>query len=391
MARHFTPRDMLRRVPGAILRELFERHAPAGTELGSDDDFDSPGWAYEFLAKLEPVVQHGVTRALRQAHDLGTKPGLAMLTAEAQFQGLEPLDADIEQWGLATAALVFALRHPAVFQKIDLVRRSEQLYQRYWQVLAGLQGATLDSSPGTADEFGRWLGDRLFEAEGRGRRCTVEYLAHLGREHYFFCYPDDFTATEVAHDDGGQLRRREVLRTFEVIFCYEPAKCSLHVYAPVPRATRVLFVERFCRSVLGCEAPPENAKRPAYRLDELRLRDFALPFDPVDGVTSVRPVKLRFSENLSGGTRITLELPKDDTRPVAGAVALYLSEERFPLRQWHLTQVALEVRYRAPDEERERRFQFEVTHPHSCSLKNKTDFERSLGERLLAKWGLSDA
>lgn len=394
MARHFTPRDMLRRVPGPLLLDLFRLHAPDATASTTAADIGDPEAAYAVLAALPRDARAAVEKALRQAHDLGTKAGLGMLVAEAQYQGAGAADPG-RDCGPEAAALAFALRHPAIFLKVDLIRQSDQLFQRYWQVRTGLADAAFDPTPPSITrlrgELAHAVGGQLREAEGRGLRCTVEYYAYLGREHYFFCYPDDYTATAIAHDEGGRLRRRLVRPTFEVIFCYEPAARSLHVYAPVPRDTRALFVAHFCRIALGCEPPPEDPRRPAYRLDLLRAREFALPFDPADGVTSVRPVKLRFSEHLSGGTRITLELAKDDPRPVREAVEQYLSVERFPLREWHLTQIALEVQYHAPGEAQARRFQFEVTHPHSCSLKNKSDLERSLGEKLLADWGLTHA
>jgi hypothetical protein len=266
---------------------------------------------------------------------------------------------------------------------------ADRLPGRYWHKVTGLPAGPPDLSPTARQQIRQALADYLRTEQGRGRQVSVEYHTRAGREHYLFCYPDDYTRTHVAHDHRGRLARTPVRPTFEVIFAFDETTGTLEVYAPVPKRDRVELQYRFCNVVLAADPEQRPPNDPAYQLDRLLDRSRPLTTDPADGVTEVRVSHLLIALPQSGRR---VQLRGDPAAGPADSLDLLdelLPADRYPRARLHVTAATFALTYRGPTDTRPKTLTFDVSYPDSCNLKAKQEGPRRLGEKCLRLWGIA--
>lgn len=387
MAKHYTPRGILRLVPTELWRRFFETF-----DQPIDVDWDAAEADVELIYQAwlawTPGERERCESYWRQFHDLGTPSGLRILIEEARIEGFEAMRPETS-YGPAAMAVWYFLEARQAFERASLFQHAESLAERYWHRTPGMTKGVPDSCPQALKKLGCRIGTYLQDEQGRGHRCTVEYYRRGESDHYFFCYPDDYTEVEVGHDDGGRLRRTPVRRTFEVIAVFESDAGELHVYAPMTRPIREGLTDLFAETVLLQDVPEVNLRRPPYELDGLFDPDFPLPFDPDSGIrkVSLRRMRVSFSR---ADRRLIFEVTPDgllaDLRPFLTEV---LPAATYPRANLHITDAVFAVTYRPSDRLRDKTFQFKVAYPDTCSLKSKPDDQRRLGEACLRRWGIA--
>ena len=310
MARHYTPRGVLRHVPVELWREFFASQS-FDIELDWDEIGDDIKPVYEAWSNLPAGQRDRCEQVFQQVHELGTQTGLRILMEEARLEGVDGPDPKLEYGPVATA-LWMRLHAPEAFQRATLFQHTESLSERYWHRIPGVQAKNKNFTPKTLVDLSNRISHYLREEQGRGYHCTIEHYPRGNTEHYLFCYPDDYTETEVGHDERGQLRRAAVRRTFEVIYHYDTATGELHVFAPLNKSAREDLTRLFTQTVLQVEFPEVNLGRPPYELDGLFDPNFPLPYDPQSGIRAVTLRRLRVSWNRKK-RRLVFEKNSDGT------------------------------------------------------------------------------
>ena len=301
MTRPYAPRGVLRHLPVSMLRQFFDKEqvplAVAWNEL-HEDDADS---LYETWQALPPHQRDHVEEMLRNVHDLATPHGVRLLFDETAFQH-DSVPATFESIQGHFAKSFWMLLHRApLFHDVLRIVRADQLSGRYWRTTTGLPDVALTYPQRSARELAVGLQQYFPVRQGRGQRVTAEHYFRAGRDHYFFCYPDDYTQTHTSHGPDGKLKRRPHRPVFEVVFVYTPEAGTLELYAPVDKKVRAEIEEVFCRTILDCDPPPPRTKGdPRFEWNPLFQGDTRFPTDPADGITSVAVRRVRFALPTAG-------------------------------------------------------------------------------------------
>jgi len=178
----------------------------------------------------------------------------------------------------------------------------------------------------------------------------------------------------------------------------KPVREAAVTYEPLTGVTEVVAkgdlhsrgeIARFFTSTL-LEAQFADRRLPLRRYDlETLQQKHAFPTDPEDGIESVRLTSLRLMPMDSQAERITLECMSG-----SGATIWDMAQDRFadanPLDGgWVVTQARITVKFRPSGSGRQSRtLPVNITMPHGCDLKERTERERLIGDKYLRRWGL---
>jgi len=137
--------------------------------------------------------------------------------------------------------------------------------------------------------------------------------------------------------------------------------------------------------------PQAGAIEP-IRLREVALAALARPqhfaFEPEDGIESVRLTALRFSPDGSAG-RLTLEAGRKDGPTLHDMARSWFGINDPLARGPSITRARLAIRFAAGNgRRRPRTLPVELTEPHGCNLRDRSDEERLIGEKYLKLWQL---
>ena len=120
------------------------------------------------------------------------------------------------------------------------------------------------------------------------------------------------------------------------------------------------------------------------------LQPFDFPFDPADGIESVKLVLLRLHPMNNPKTRLTLECPRraDGTIWDQASDALTGGAD-LAGAGYVATKAAVSIKFLAGvGSPRGETLTFNITLPSGSDLKSQTDRQRLVGERYVKSWGL---
>ncbi|MFO1036175.1 MAG: hypothetical protein U1E45_04955 [Geminicoccaceae bacterium] len=207
-----------------------------------------------------------------------------------------------------------------------------------------------------------------------------------GRVLQLVAYLEGLPATSTEFGDTGVVRRN-VRPAVEVALVYGSETGVIDVVARAGRQLREEVAKAFAEELFPQQAGIEPVRLRQVILSGLALaRSFAV--DPEDGIENVRLTALRLAPDGPAG-RITLETGKKD-----GPALHELSKSWFgsydPLaRGPSITQARLTIRFAAGDgRRRPRTLPVQLTEPHGCNLRDRSDEERLVGEKYLKRWDL---
>jgi hypothetical protein len=187
--------------------------------------------------------------------------------------------------------------------------------------------------------------------------------------------------------EEGQLGRIPRRPVHELAITYEAATGVIEVVA-AGRDTRDHLARQFTRIVL--EQDVEMGRLPLRRYDlSSLLHPRAFPTDPEDGIESVQLVLLRIEPIDRRGVRATIEATRFADDDIHEAAKQLLSEQARLEDQVVPTQAKLSITfYPERSARRGKVLSVTITMPNGCDLKNRTERERMIGEKYLARWSL---
>ncbi len=264
MANDYAPRQFLRQVQNALLREYFAHRHVLG-EVDWDNLKETEIEAlYEKWRDLPELVRKGIESDFRSIHAMGVPEGTRALIEEGRFHQLElARDLDRLDGHLNKAFWVF-FHHNQVFDVAARLHRADHLSGRYWRKRKDIPKKQPDVSPEALQELANAIAAYYWETQGRGSPCRAEAYLRAGRYHYVFVYPKDYSDTFIGYDDNGRFERRPQNPAFEVIYVYDPEDGALELYVRGDKKLVSDLQELFGRAILHEELGEETRDAVAF-------------------------------------------------------------------------------------------------------------------------------
>jgi hypothetical protein len=190
---------------------------------------------------------------------------------------------DIAMWTCLRAASVWS--EARQFAKADSVTGG-----RYWIRRANLPEANATINEDTIAELAAGMTAFYRRGQGRGRRCSVEYLRRANGKHYFFAYLDDYAHTYLKLVGDGEFARVCETNAFQVLFVYDEVARTLDMYVTGGKRTYMPLQENPSEKRLGEEILTEFAfKQAKFKAEQLAPRPEFADCDPEDVQPSIGP------------------------------------------------------------------------------------------------------
>ena len=174
----------------------------------------------------------------------------------------------------------------------------------------------------------------------------------------------------------------------EAAITYEPGTGAVEIVAN-QRQNREELAAIFSSELL--QTGPANKRLPLRRFDLQSLatrRDF--PTDPSDGIEAVKLNLLRLMPLNSPAERLTIECMRSANTDIWAMADRNFGPHNPLSGGWRVTQARMAIRFHAkPGSGRGRTLPLTITMPHGCDLKDRTEDERLIGSKYLARWGLA--
>jgi hypothetical protein len=391
MARHYSPKAVLRHLPLDLLRTFLNQQdiPTAGGPLWPNWDALTDGDTtalYAAWRDLPNGPRERVELMLRQVHDMASEAGVREMIREALFRGPDIADQLAPLEGHHAKALWVLLNCGPAFHTARRLLSAASPVGRFWNLTTGFSGEAFDVTQ-TALAALRASIAALYREQGRGHICTVEHFERDGVL-YVFLYLDDYTQTHTAHNALGTLTRSPLRPAFELVFVYTQSAGTLDLYARGDRRWRSVLRDRFCEHVLHTTVPLATPGRRSYQLNGLIDRTFPLDTDPHRGILSAIVRRLRIVPADCLDQRVTLETTSGRAREVYDMLDVHFPIERFPRCDLFVNLVTFTVTYVPNGEEGVRPLTFDVSFPDGCNLKSLSHDQREVGEWCLRQWGI---
>jgi len=184
-----------------------------------------------------------------------------------------------------------------------------------------------------------------------------------------------------------QLDLRDRRPVIEAAITYEPASGSIEIVAG-DRHEREEFVRLFVRTLLATDFDAKTLPIRYFDLQRL-LRHFDFPTDASDGIESVRVTCLRLWPLDTASQRLTIECMHEEAGPIWEISAARFGANDPLAGGWLINQAKFTITFRGGSHlGKPRKLPVTITMPHGCNLKDRTDYERIIGEKYLRRWRL---
>ena len=292
-------------------------------------------------------------------------------------------------------ALWLLAHDPARFEWAEEIRYSDYHFDgKSWTGFVGPRGAWPELAGEPLQLFKERVETAFRQFDGSGTNIVVEPFERgpasfgrhgEGRVVQLVAYLEGLPVTATEFGDGVVVRR-SVRPAVEVALVYAQDTGVIDVIARAGRQLREAVAKAFVEELF-----PQSDSIEPVRLRQVNLSGLARPrrfhVDPKDGIDGVRLTALRFGPSGVAG-RVTLEVGAKD-----GPTLHELSHSWFgsndPLaRGPAITRARVAIRFHPTGGKRGRTLQVELTEPHGCNLRDRSDMERLVGEKYLKLWDL---
>ena len=379
--------NFIRHTPRPALATYIDNHAPllAGsfTWPQANDDHVKPLLkAVDEMDRDErELLRHNAERINEMTDEEGQTAILSVIADHSVINTLENAHA--------RAMWVF-INHPESFRRAEETRyANHNRLGRMWDGFIGPKGKTVSSGSLDMETFRT----RLTDVFGKDTKMKIEAYRRESEDEdgvvaaidqivvYREGLPDSYQ--ELEKDELVVKIRRPV---YELIICYEPYTGVIEVIAQ-GKEQRENVARLFSEVLLGTEI--EGARVPLRQYDISSLASpRSFPTDPEDGIESVKVVFLRMKP-MNGAGSITVDVPAKHSLSIHAQSKEWF-QQNDPLQSGFVPhQAKIVVQFHpTPDERRGKSLPVKITMPNRCDLKSRTERERLIGEKYLARWGL---
>ena len=294
-------------------------------------------------------------------------------------------------------ALWLFAEHEPYFERAEEIRDADAFWGsgRRWTGFVGPRGRWPILDGEALDLFRRRVETSFRAFDGSGANIVIELFergpTHTGRQGegrlcQIVVYLEGLPSTSMEFSEGNVVRR-SLRPAIEVALVYAPETGSIDIVAKAGKELREAVARAFVEELFPADAELEPVKLRQVDLSKLAPHP-QFPVDPEDGITSVNLVMLRLAPDGEYG-RITLETGAKAQRSLSDKAQDWFGH-RNPLRHApRIIKAKLTIRFeRQPGQRRGRTLPVELTEPHGCNLRDRSDHERLVGEKYLRRWNL---
>ena len=372
MTRHYTIRDLFRRVPNNLLSRYFHQQ-----KLFTELDFTGmketqPDKLFQAWIELPDDRRKILDSELKTIFEMSCPKGFQAIIDEARWQMQDSPDECSEFIESLSAlpshyhrAMVAYLDHHECWKGATRFYQADSL--SWWRKRKNLGHRPADVSDSDIQQLTVLIRDYFHRTEGRGNNCVVEPYRR-GELDYFFAYPEDYSQQQPEWING-EFDNRPHTPAFVVVFIYSQKEGTLDLNFRGPRKAVEPLQNIFATAILKQDdLPPSPRDERVYDLNPLRHRDFNFIFDPGSGIEKVSVRKVRLSSRVTQGERITLEVDTANN-PLSVYDLLDKIGKSTPPHRFNVTQIELGASMVVDADKPPKLITIRITHPNSCSLK----------------------
>jgi hypothetical protein len=260
---------------------------------------------------------------------------------------------------------------------------------RMWDAFIGPKGISVSDSPEDILAFKKKIMEQ-FRTAGKVqvdiyKRARTDSEDNQIELIQIMVYREDLPSTQLAFEDE-TLVSLIVRPVKEVALTYEPDTGQIEVVVEGTE-NRKAIPKIFSEMLL--KTPIDGQKIPLkhYNIQSL-LKERTLSVDSEDGIESVNVTMLKVAPPNSYNT-VTLEVAAKEERSIYDVSKDYFGDSD-PLKSgFTLKQARISIKF-MPDAESSRGkiLHVKIREPNGCDLKSKSQKEKLIGDKYLAKWGL---
>jgi hypothetical protein len=355
--------------------------------FGPGDDYAGP--LLQAVDELSDEEHARLTDNVDRVIQMVTEVGQSALLSVVQ----DRLLAEELENAYARSLWVFLNEHNSFRRAEEVCHTDGHRYgARMWSGYEGPKGLVPDGSAATVSAFEQ-AARKLFgsqKAHCEIYRRTRPNLDQPDSELYQLTLfhddlPDTYLEFELEKERPVRRHRRPVI---EVSITYEPVTGVIEVVASVGKL-RDQLARIFAANVLRQEIAAEQIALRRFDVSRL-LQPFDFPFDPADGIESVKLVLIRLHQMNNPKRRLTLECPRRADGTIWDQARDVLTQGDDLARAGYVaTKATLSVKFLpGVGSRRGETLTFNITVPNGCDLKSQTERQRLVGERYVKSWGL---
>lgn len=388
----FEPHKVLKHISNALLREYFsQQHELQDLPWDTLTEHKVQPIA-NAIATLPAVRQGEIQQLLLDVHSLSSDIGMAVLLEHIPKSSTEQRDEFEAQKGNHDRVMLTQLRRPEVMQHAVLFARADALSKgRHWYCCGGLPEEDLVVDDVLRSALACQLSEFYTTNQRRGRLCHIVHEQRQDGSDYFFAYLDNYANKRLGYDgddpEPGPLPGREA---FENIFVYHRHSGTLDLYATGGRKVYEPLQKAFCKGVFNKDTTLYAITRPVYALDHLLQPDYPLTTETSDCVTEARITRIRIKPR-GGATTVELKVSAGSGQhEIYRAMERLLCTKQFRSPGVKVLSASFQLQFEHEGRGRAPVLSFDVSVPHTCTLKGKPDRYRVVGERCLKRWGITN-
>jgi hypothetical protein len=287
MARHYQPRQILRRTSNMILKQAFERFGGLSELAWESLSETQVEPIYDGWNKMPPAERNAISEVLADAHDMsqGDCPQILinLISTEAPH-----LCSDLAKLASPEDRALFArLKAPQAFEKaiafasIELARNSSM-----WATRNGLPKEAVQITEAKISAFRSALSNYFVREQMRGESCAVDHYPQEDGSHVFCANLSDYIETPVVFD-GNRLVRRAQQRAFEMVLLIDPNDGTISMAVAGGLKVEEAIYEIACAELVGLKLAASQPIRPAFDLRHFLEPGFGFTVHAGSGIASV--------------------------------------------------------------------------------------------------------
>ncbi|HNO77173.1 MAG TPA: hypothetical protein PKN33_03850 [Phycisphaerae bacterium] len=391
MARQYSPKTFIRKVPNELFRQYFN-----GKPIELLVDWDEIGDTdanpiFDAIQSLDDHVRASVESDFTEINELAHVKGVLAILEEAHIRKVDWVEEfDALDNHYARAFWTF-LKQPEYFEAAGAFHQMDR-FGGWWRRFVGKR-LKLKTDRKTMKAFREEL-QAIYRPQGRGRFCKVDrYQRQKPVRDCFFAYPEDMATSDIGYSDDGSFNRRPRRSALEVIFVYRPEQGVVELHAVGGKKLEEALARAFCVTILGLRGLPDEGDTTPYDLSPLKNTKFRFPTKPRDGVEAVelKSLRLDLPTDLKKGASRRIILSASSLRTASNAVYALLNDaldlKRVRLDDMLLAHAKMTFVFRPREGKRAKRLTFEVTYPDRCTLKD--DPYDQIARKYLKVWGIA--